>query len=237
MMMEAVPVACLVYFGVSSFIFSGKSASKDPQLIVLKCVLKCIPIWLMALACLFAPHASTYATYIGAGLAISSIGDFALEINGSPLASFVKADLFLVGLVSFLIAHVLYIAAFVLEPVRQPLLLPGLSMFFFYAYGVSMFSVLCSSIPLPLRAPTFIYVMVIATMGHRAFTRYHHIDPPSDPKSGLYGLLGALSFMVSDTVLAVDKFLAPMSWAKLAIMTTYYVGQYGIALSVLTQNE
>jgi uncharacterized membrane protein YhhN len=203
----------------------------------------------MALVCFLAEYASSaarsYSIYVSIGLALSSVGDFALELNGSPLAktpSFAKIDLFLVGLVSFLVAHVLYIRAFLLDPAGQPLLLPGVSSYLFYSFGAAVFSLLRRRIPGPLRMPTLVYIMVIATMGHRAFTRYHHVGSSSDvgkvklfSESGLYGMLGALSFMVSDTVLAFDKFYAPMSWAKLVIMVTYYAGQYGIALSAIAE--
>jgi uncharacterized membrane protein YhhN len=36
---------------------------------------------------------------------------------------------------------------------------------------------------------------------------------------------GALVFMVSDAVLALDRFVRPRSWAPLAVMVTYHLGQ------------
>jgi uncharacterized membrane protein YhhN len=53
-------------------------------------------------------------------------------------------------------------------------------------------------------------------------------------QGSLLVILGALSFMVSDTLIGVDRFW--MSWpaADLMIMTTYYLGQAMIAWGVIT---
>ena len=44
--------------------------------------------------------------------------------------------------------------------------------------------------------------------------------------------MGALVFVVSDSILAANKFVAPLPMAKYLIMVTYYSGQGLIALSV-----
>ena len=43
------------------------------------------------------------------------------------------------------------------------------------------------------------------------------------------GLVGALLFIVSDTILAYNKFVSPLPMAKVMVMVTYYAGQYFIA--------
>ena len=50
--------------------------------------------------------------------------------------------------------------------------------------------------------------------------------------SGSAARWGALSFMVSDAVLALDKFHVAWDGAKVVVMVTYYLGQLGIAWSV-----
>jgi uncharacterized membrane protein YhhN len=37
---------------------------------------------------------------------------------------------------------------------------------------------------------------------------------------------GALTFMISDSLLAIDKFLLPVSHASLLIMSTYIIAQF-----------
>ena len=42
-------------------------------------------------------------------------------------------------------------------------------------------------------------------------------------------MVGALSFIVSDSILAVNKFVVPIPLAKPLVMVTYYLGQHFIA--------
>jgi len=44
---------------------------------------------------------------------------------------------------------------------------------------------------------------------------------------------GAVSFLVSDTILAWNKFVRQLAWARPVIMMTYHLGQAGILLGVL----
>lgn len=45
--------------------------------------------------------------------------------------------------------------------------------------------------------------------------------------------IGSISFVISDTVLAFDKFYTPIMYAKLIFMITYYTAQFGITMSIL----
>lgn len=48
--------------------------------------------------------------------------------------------------------------------------------------------------------------------------------------------LGSILFVISDSIIAFDKFYTPVSNAQVGIMVTYYVAQFGIALSVIEQS-
>ena len=48
--------------------------------------------------------------------------------------------------------------------------------------------------------------------------------------------LGSVLFVISDSIIAIDKFYTPVANAQTAIMVTYYVAQFGIALSVVEQS-
>jgi uncharacterized membrane protein YhhN len=78
------------------------------------------------------------------------------------------------------------------------------------------------------RVPVAVYVSVIAIMGWRAAAR----AGPAPALSGALALAGALLFMVSDGLLAVDRFARPFRAGDAAVMTTYYAAQTLIALSV-----
>jgi uncharacterized membrane protein YhhN len=47
--------------------------------------------------------------------------------------------------------------------------------------------------------------------------------------------LGAASFFMSDTLLAWNKFVTPISKGSLKVMVTYHLGQILIALGAATQ--
>jgi uncharacterized membrane protein YhhN len=50
-------------------------------------------------------------------------------------------------------------------------------------------------------------------------------------RPGPTALLGAMLFGASDTLIAFDRFHAPLPWARLPIILLYWAGQLLIALS------
>jgi YhhN-like protein len=56
-------------------------------------------------------------------------------------------------------------------------------------------------------------------------------SPADDPRAARLGLLGALLFAASDSLIALDRFHAPLGAAGHAILPLYWLGQLGIALS------
>jgi len=46
-------------------------------------------------------------------------------------------------------------------------------------------------------------------------------------------IIGALIFMLSDTMLAINKFLEPIAYANVLIMITYIVAQYLIVSGLI----
>jgi uncharacterized membrane protein YhhN len=46
--------------------------------------------------------------------------------------------------------------------------------------------------------------------------------------------VGAILFLISDSVLAVNKFKTPVPYRDFIVWSTYYTGQYGIAIGFLT---
>jgi uncharacterized membrane protein YhhN len=129
---------------------------------------------------------------------------------------------FLPGLVSFLLAHLTYIAAFCV-PVRlaaRPLV--------FVAYGVVaalILSQLWPGVPGGLRAPVLGYVVCLATMAAQAAA------------VGRVAALGGALFVCSDALLATHKFAAPLPLSALWILATYWTAQGLIAASMRRADE
>src|SRR5947199_206071 len=76
--------------------------------------------------------------------------------------------------------------------------------------------------------PVGVYVSVIAVMGWCAAVR----ATAGPSASGELALAGALLFMLSDGLLATDRFARRLRAADAIVMTTYYAAQTLIALSV-----
>jgi uncharacterized membrane protein YhhN len=161
------------------------------------------------------PESSYYKKMILCGLFCSLLGDVLLMM---------PQDLFLPGLVSFLIAHLFYIAAFVYMAGRQAtrwILLP------FVAYGGVMLWIL-----LPraggMKIPVIIYMAVILAMAWQAANRWL----VSRQSGTLLAMMGAILFVVSDSALAYNRFVEPFPAAPLLVMGTYFTAQWCIAFSV-----
>jgi alkylglycerol monooxygenase len=145
-----------------------------------------------------------------AGLAASLAGDIFL----------MWPQFFVPGLASFLVAHLFYIALFVqgagFFPRRAALAATlgiGVAMYAFLWFG---------GLPAGLRIPVALYVIVIACMAAQALGRAAVLG---DRSSRLVAL-GACCFMLSDALLAINRFVTPLPLASLWVLATYYLAQW-----------
>lgn len=159
-------------------------------------------------------HPSRYAGSILAGLVFSLAGDVFLML---------PSDQFVAGLVSFLIAHLFYIAAFTASK-RFRL---SRSIVPFLIYGLIMYAVLHPHLG-AMRLPVAAYVVVILIMGWQACDRWNL----SRSTFTLLAFLGAVLFIFSDSVLALNKFRQHFEEARALNLSTYFTAQWMIALSV-----
>lgn len=74
-----------------------------------------------------------------------------------------------------------------------------------------------------------IYCTLLLTMAWRANARLQGVK--NLPK--LVAGLGAIFFVASDSLIAFDLFYSPIKYSKILIISTYYVAQLGITLSIL----
>jgi len=156
-----------------------------------------------------------YQYLIIAGLLFSLLGDIFLMFPETR---------FIAGLVSFLIGHIFYIFAFSSGYGF------GFDLWFvllLIIFGVAIYSFLAANLG-KMKLPVALYILVILLMGSQAF---HHWQL-SQNKGGLLALAGALLFILSDSFLAINKFSSPFKTARFFTLTTYFTGQYLIALSV-----
>ena len=178
---------------------------------------KAMPIALLAglVASEPAPVGQVYRWLVCAGLLCSLGGDVWLLFPRG----------FVAGLLHFLVAHLLYIAAF--APGTPWSASAGVLLAPFVLVCVAMLGYLWPHLGRD-RLPVTVYVTVIAVMGWRAAMR----ATAAPTASGELALAGALLFMLSDGLLATDRFARRLPAADAAVMTTYYAAQTLIALSV-----
>jgi uncharacterized membrane protein YhhN len=144
-----------------------------------------------------------------------------------------NAEYFIPGLVSFLIGHVLYIFAYRQHQNEEDVdSLRGLQrarLAFPIILAGSGLVVVLYPVLGDLRIPVIIYAAVITAMVLVALFRYGR----TSSESFWLVFFGAVCFMVSDAVLAFNKFLTPVENAGLYIMSTYMAAQFLIVQGIL----
>lgn len=141
---------------------------------------------------------------------------------------------FIIGLALFLTAHLLYILLFSKQEKTKnsP---PGLGFFIgFVAIIVYLLAMLYILYPAlgGLKIPVTVYAAVISLMLLMALRGLFLWQNPGN----YYILAGAICFVTSDSLLAFDKFHAPVPLASLSIMSTYLAAQFLIVSGLLALN-
>jgi len=164
-----------------------------------------------------AAHGAAYQWAIATGLACSLAGDVFLMLPG---------DRFVAGLAAFLVAHVAYAIAFVVGVpagwsvlLAVPLALAGVLLLRHLWRHLGR-----------MRLPVVLYAAAILAMAWSAWARGWAL-----PTTGsMLAVAGATLFLVSDGLLALNRFGRPVAHAKPWVMVPYVGAQALIALSVGT---
>jgi alkenylglycerophosphocholine hydrolase len=152
-----------------------------------------------------------YAQWVLLALALSLCGDVFLMFGDGARAS---DRAFIAGLVSFLLAHLGFVAAFV-QGIGSPDL-PGWLAAVVFAAIALLFVLLPRAGALKL--PVLVYCLVLAAMAFAAAAR-HETFNDADSLRAVYG---ALLFMLSDALLGVRRFVGRYRYAQALILSTYW---------------
>lgn len=160
--------------------------------------------------------------FVLVGLVCSTFGDVFLMFRSQ--------DLFIPGLASFLIAHIWYIFGFratsganTNQPKGYRLTVVTLMLLFLAGFlWLLLDAMLATADKMPFVFPVIIYALVIVTMGMVMAMRRGLVATASFR----YGLIGAISFIVSDSILATNLFVTEVPWASLWVMSTYVLAQF-----------
>jgi uncharacterized membrane protein YhhN len=171
-------------------------------------------IWLIAI--LGQASMPLYKYMIIAGLVFSMAGDVFLML---------PSDRFVAGLVAFLVAHLFYILAFMSE-INTLIWWPLIPL---VIYGIVIYVILAPYLG-KLKPPVLIYIIFILIMAWLAWERWSQ----TSQSGALLAYVGALLFVISDTILAINRFRGAFKPARALNLCTYFVAQCLIASSVGT---
>ncbi len=202
--------------GLAAVVHLGALAAGAPALAL---IVKPLPVALLAVWVLVGGRAAS-ARFLAAGLLLSAFGDLLLGLPGR----------FIAGLAVFLVAHLTYAAGFF--AVRRAVALARLAPF--ALFGVGMLAFLRPGLG-EMAVPVAIYVAAIVTMMWRSAACLGATTLP--PRAAAAGLVGALLFAASDSLIALDRFHAPIAGVVVPIMALYWLGQLGIAASAIGVGE
>lgn len=189
--------------------------------------LKPILIPLLGFGVYFQPKFRLRKTLLKA-LLFSWIGDVVL------LFADIAEIYFILGLVSFLISHLFYCLLFNKQTKTQNKRNKGLFIIGSITIAVYLIGMISFLMPTlgDLEIPVIVYASIISTMLLFAFNGFLVWE-----KSGRnYVFLGALFFVISDSILAVNKFHSPIEKSPFFIMLTYLVAQYLIVIGIIKLN-
>jgi len=161
------------------------------------------------------PVSLRYQLLVAAGLVFSLAGDVFLML---------PSDRFREGLGSFLVAHLVYVAAF--TSTNGFALAPFVLLPLLVGAGV-MFRALLPHLG-ALKLPVAVYVVAIGVMLWQAGGQWSHAGSLWAARA----FLGAILFAASDSLLAWNRFRTPLRHEARWVLGTYFPAQWLIALSV-----
>ncbi len=156
-----------------------------------------------------------YKSFIIVGLFFSLLGDIFLML---PKNKFIH------GLISFFIAHILFIIAIISDF--------GPYFDWQYLIPILLYLIIILKIILPhtgkIKLPVIFYTIIISFFLWQAAGRAYYLAD----NSSIMAFLGALAFIISDSVLAYNKFVKSFKLAEIIIMLTYWGALYLLTLSL-----
>lgn len=132
---------------------------------------------------------------------------------------------FLIGLILFLLGHVVYAITFLIYGgLTIQLLIVGVVMLVF---GVIIYLLLLPGLN-GMKIPVAFYILIISAMVTAAVAALFSASVPG--KTAWLITVGSIFFWISDIVLGVNRFRIPLKYDRLSLIA-YYLGQFLIAVS------
>lgn len=156
-----------------------------------------------------------------AALFLSWAGDVAIDFSFIP------------GLAFFLLSQIMYIIVFSSIPGKSVVFHSKIYLFIpLILFGFALVAILYKNLD-GMRVPVIIYAVVILTMVAAAINRLHRVNR----LSYVTVLSGAILFVISDSLISINKFYTPFRYSGIAIMSTYILAQYLIITGIVKQGS
>jgi len=185
---------------------------------------KPLPIFALAIWLATATHFSGNAIWFFIGLFVSAVGDLLLIFH----------RLFMWGLAAFFLAHCVYIVGFnnlfSVSGVSSFVILFMFALIWLYLFGLIRAGLMRIPNRRKMVRAVVVYSLVLCLMAFSALSTFSQSG--WEPAAAALVSSGAVLFMFSDFLLAVDRFVRPLASARLWKRITYQLGQFAIAAGV-----
>jgi hypothetical protein len=216
-------------FTVIKSVRSGEIWAKSRRIrgmpVALAISIKIVPAALAALFVFFMkPGGAVFYLLMAVGLFLCLLGDAAMEVNLLP------------GLGFFAIAHIDFIITFVLEVLTlgtsQAAILGAAIVFFVmtvYAYLLQRYLQSSQKGLGKMRGPVIFYAILISLTLSTSVLLWI----TSGIFAGAFVVLGALLFVISDSLIGIRDFHHHFAKAAIAVQSTYYLAIFLLSMTVL----
>lgn len=187
----------------------------------------CKPLIMVTLGIYYLSRAQYRSAVVGLAIFFSLAGDILLMFEGE------NSKFFILGLTAFLIAHIFYILAYRQhQDESMESSLKGVQKIRFsfpiVLAGTGLIVVLYPSLG-TLKIPVMVYALILIVMVLNSVFRYGR----TINASFWLVFVGSIFFMLSDSVLAINKFFSPVTAAGFWVMSTYILAQFLIIQGLL----
>lgn len=143
---------------------------------------------------------------------------------GGDVLLMIPRDAFVAGLAAFVVAQVCFTVGFAHEDPTEARLVVGVVLVALVVGPLAWRFVhaLQARGTTAMIAPVAVYIAVIAAMVVSAIAG-----------GNAWGIAGAVLFLVSDALIAENRFVAPRAWAPVAIIVTYHLALGGLVVGLV----
>ena len=188
-------------------------------------VLKILPAFIATIfVIVLRPSNSLFYFLMALGLFCSLLGDIGMEIK------------FLTGVSFFAIAQIIFTTGFLTQSIVIGVNLVGIGMagftlFILAVYFYILYRYLQSSGRGlgRFRVPLLFYVALLSLMSSTTVLLWHSSGAPL----GFVIVLGAISFIISDSLIGIREFHHVFSHSQLKVLGTYYLAIFLLSMAVL----